>query len=147
MYPIHPFTVHFPIALLLANGLLTILYLRQREPSLETSAYHCLALGWLGACLATVSGLIDAVRQLAGPESPRDNALIGWVNAHAIVGVATVVVYGQALRRRRQHPAILDDQHARKGYLRLLVFGSLLIVLNGWLGGHLVYVLRLGVGQ
>jgi uncharacterized membrane protein len=147
MYPIHPFTVHFPIALLLANGLLTALYLRQCERSLETSAYHCLALGWLGACVAVVSGLIDAARQIVGPEAPRDNMLIGWVNAHAIVGIAAVVVYGQALRRRRRHPAILDDKLERKAYLRLLVIGAVLIVVNGWMGGYLVYALRLGVGR
>lgn len=147
MYPLHPFTVHFPIALLLANGLLTVFYLLRRDRAFETSAYHCLILGWIGACVATLTGVIDAARQLVGPDAPRDNTLLGWVNTHAFVGIGTVVVYGQALLRRRRRPDILDDDQARRGYLRLLVAGAALVLINGWTGGYLVYVLRLGVGE
>lgn len=145
MYPIHPLTVHFPIALLLANGLLTLLYLRRGERTLETSAYHCLILGWLGSLAATVSGLIDALRQLTGIDAPRSNIVFYWVNAHAVVGIATVIIYWQALLRRRRQPHILDDAQKRGGYLRLLMVGAVLVALNGWMGGYLVYRLGLGV--
>src|SRR5512141_1980976 len=97
MYAIHPSTVHFPLALLLASGLFTLISLRRGERAWETSAYHCLIVGWLAATVALVSGTIDALRQLTGPTAPRDNALIGWVNAHAFLNVAVVVIYGQAL--------------------------------------------------
>jgi uncharacterized membrane protein len=147
MYPLHPFTVHFPIALLLANGLLTLLYLRRGDQALETSAYHCLVLGWLGALLATFTGAIDALRRLTGPDAPRDNLLLTWVNAHAAVGIMLVIVYGYALQHRRRHPTILADPHKRRGYLRLLLLGAILVILDGWLGGYLVYTLRLGVGR
>jgi uncharacterized membrane protein len=147
MYPLHPFTVHFPIALLLANALFTLLYLRRGDQALETSAYHCLVVGWMGALLATVTGAIDAVRQLTGPDVPRDTLLLTWVNAHAAVGVGLVIVYGYALLHRRRHPTILADPHHRRGYLRLLLIGAMLVLLAGWLGGYLVYKLRLGVGR
>lgn len=147
MYALHPFTVHFPIALLLANGLLTWLYLRRKERAFETSAYHCLVLGWLGAALAILTGLFDAARQLIGPDVPRDPATLTWVNGHALLGIAVLVVYGQALLRRRRDPAILDNAQRRSGYLRLLVIGALLVLLNGWTGGWLVYQLRLGIGM
>jgi len=147
MYALHPFTVHFPLALLLASGLFTLIALRRGEAAWETSAYHCLLVGWLGAVVALLTGTADAVRQLVGPAAPRDNALIGWVNAHAFTNLAATVVYGQALLRRRRGPAILDDPTIRRGYLRLHVLGAALLIVGGWLGGHLVYGLRLGVGS
>jgi len=147
MYALHPATVHFPIALLLASGLCTLVYLRRGERAWETSAYHCLLLGWLGGAVAVLSGSLDALRQLSGPDAPRDNALIGWVNAHAFINIASLVIYGQALLRRRRAPALLDDQEARRGYLLLHAAGAAALVAGGWIGGHLVYGLGLGVGR
>lgn len=146
-YILHPFSVHFPIALLLANGLFTLLYLRRGEQSWETTAYHCLIIGWLGGVAAVLSGAFDAWRQLIGPEAPRDNTLISWVNAHAICNIAALLLYGQALLRRRRNPHILDDKTTRRGYLGLLAGGALLLLAGGWIGGHLVYVLGLGVNK
>ena len=144
MYPLHPLTVHVPIGLLLGNALLTALYLRRGDPALETSAYHCLWLGWLGALLAVATGTFDAARQVFHPTNPRGDAL-DWINAHAGVGLAILVVYWRAWQARRRRPAILDDPLARRGYLARLAIGLSLIVIDGWLGGRLVYVLRLGV--
>jgi uncharacterized membrane protein len=144
MYPFHPLTVHLPIGLLLGNALLTAIYLRRGERTLETSAFHCLWLGWLGALLALASGTFDAVRQLFDPARPRGDAL-GWINAHALVGAAILLVYWQAWQIRRRKPAILDQSVLRRGYLARLILGVVLIVVDGWLGGHLVYTLRLGV--
>lgn len=144
MYAIHPLSVHFPLALLLASGLFTLLYLRRGERAWETSAYHCLLVGWLAGVVALATGTIDALRQLVGPDAPRDNGLIGWVNAHAFINVAVVVVYGQALLLRRRRPGLLDDAAARRGYLGRHLLGALLLIVGGWLGGHLVYGLGLG---
>jgi uncharacterized membrane protein len=144
LYPLHPVTVHFPVALLLANALLTLLYLRGWGAAYETSAYHCLVLGWLGAVVATLSGAWDAWQQVYGPDAPRDVALLNWVNAHAAVGLAIVGVYGRALLLRRRQPDVLADAQARRGYLRLLLLGALLVLVGGWLGGYLVYTLGLG---
>jgi uncharacterized membrane protein len=144
MYPFHPLTVHLPIGLLVGNAVLTVLYLRRGDRSIETGAYHCLWLGWLGALLAIATGTADAARQLLRADNPRDDAL-AWINSHAIVGLAILVVYWQAWQLRRRNPGVLDDPHARRGYLARLALGIALVVLDGWLGGHLVYTLRLGV--
>ncbi|HEX9370737.1 MAG TPA: DUF2231 domain-containing protein [Roseiflexaceae bacterium] len=144
MYPFHPLTVHLPIGLLLGNALLTAQYLRRGDPAFETSAYHCLWLGWIGALLAVAAGTLDAARQLFDLANPRGDAL-GWINAHAIVGVAILVVYWQAWQIRRRSPAVLSDPHRRRGYLARLTLGVVLVIIDGWLGGHLVYTLRLGV--
>jgi len=145
MYPFHAPTTHLPIGLLLGNALLTALYLRRGDATLETGAYHCLWLGWFGAVLAVASGIFDAARQLFDPARPRTDAL-NWINAHALVGIAILVVYWQAWQMRRRHPGILADPAARRGYVARLGLGVALIVVDGWLGGHLVYSLGLGVG-
>jgi len=123
---------------------MTALYLWRGDRSLETAAYHCLWLGWLLLLPAIVTGTIDAARQVFDPLRPRDDALV-WVNAHALAGVAIMVVYWQAWQVRRRNPAILDDAGARRSYLALLTLGAMLVVLTGWLGGRLVYSLRLGI--
>src|ERR1043165_3349813 len=138
MYPFHALTVHLPIGLLLGNAALTALYLRRGDPALETSAYHCLVLGWLGAALAVTTGIVDAARQLFDPLNPRDDAL-GWINAHGAVGLAILVIYWQAWQIRRRRPVVLADPAARHGYLARLAIGLTLLVVDGWLGGHLVY--------
>lgn len=144
MYPFHPLTVHLPIGLLLGNALLTALYLRRGDATLETSAYHCLWLGWLGAALAVTTGIFDAARLVFNPANPQDDAL-GWINTHAAVSVAILVIYWQAWQRRRRQPAILTDPTARRGYLARLALGVVLLVVDAWLGGYLVYSLQLNV--
>jgi uncharacterized membrane protein len=147
MYSIHPFTVHFPVALLLANGLFTWLYLRGQGKAFETSAYHCLLVGWLGAVVAVLTGAWDAWRQVYGPQTPNDPVLLNWVNVHAAVGIALVVVYGQALLRCRRDPRVLDNPRTRKGYLRLIIIGLVLVLVDGWIGARLVYGFGLGVAN
>lgn len=142
MYPVHAFTVHFPIALLLVSGLFTALALRRGGEGWGQSAYHCLIVGWLASVVALITGVADIARQLADV-----GGAIGWVNAHAFVNVAAVLVYGQALLRRRRNPAILDDADGRRGYLGLHGLGAALIIVGGWLGGHLVYALGIGIGE
>ena len=143
MYPFHPLTVHLPIGLLLGNALLIALYLWRGDRALETSAFHCLWLGWLGTLLAIASGTFDAVRQLFDSAHPRGDAL-NWINAHALVGAAILVVYWQLWQTRRRDPAVLDGP-SRRGYLARVGLGVALVILDGWLGGHLVYSLRLGI--
>jgi uncharacterized membrane protein len=144
MYALHPLTVHFPLGLLLASTLFTLIAMR-RTGGWGESAYHCLIIGWLAGVVALLTGLPDALGELTGPDAPRGSGLVGWVNAHAFANVGAVGLYGQALLRRRRNPAILADPAARRGYLLLHALGALLLLVGGWLGGHLVYVLKVGV--
>ncbi|MEO7912618.1 MAG: DUF2231 domain-containing protein [Roseiflexaceae bacterium] len=143
MYPFHPLTVHLPIGLLIGNALLTLLYLRRGDPTFETSAYHCLWIGWLGTLLAIAAGTFDAARQVLSTTHPRADAL-NWINAHALVGFAILVIYWQAWQIRRRNPGVLANPTVRPGYLARLALGVALLMVDGWLGGHLVYSLRLG---
>ncbi len=139
MYALHPAVVHFPIALLLLNLLLTWRYLQTRDPFVERCAYGALGLGWWGALAATGTGTIATAL-----EWPLRPDVLGWLNLHALFGLALLVVYGRALLWRRREPDVLQSP-ARRRYLALLVAGALLVAVDGWIGGHLVYRLGLGV--
>lgn len=141
--PLHPLTVHLPIGLLLGNLLLTLLYLRRRDPGLELAAYHCLWLGFVGTLPAIAAGTWDAVQYLGRP-APHPEAL-SWINAHAISGAALAVVYWQAWQIRRRRPDVLDQPALRRGYLARLAVGAALLVVSGWIGGHMAYQLGVGV--
>jgi uncharacterized membrane protein len=136
---LHPFTVHFPIALLLLNLALTLLYLRRRDPFVERSAYGALVVGWWSAFVAIVSGVLELALNWPLPDE-----VVGWLNAHAASGIILLIIYGQALLRRRRDPRILDGSQ-RRVYLGLLGGGAALVLLSGWIGGHLVYELGFGV--
>ncbi len=138
-FVLHPFATHFPIALLLLNLALTLLYVRRADPFLERSAYSALVIGWWGLFAATLTGTLEVA--LHWPL--RDDTVV-WINVHAALGLALLLVYGQALLRRRRDPRILVGSQ-RQSYLGLLVIGTLLLLVSGWVGGHLVYGLGFGV--
>lgn len=135
----HPAVVHFPIALLLLNLALTFAYLRWSDPFYDRAAYGSLTLGWWAAFAAIVTGTLEVALMW-----PLDSTSLGWINAHAASSLALLVVYGQALLRRRRDPQILNGA-GRRAYIRLLVVGAVLVFVSGWIGGHLVYSLGVGV--
>lgn len=136
---LHPATVHFPIVLLLLNLALTLLYLRRRDPFLERSAYGALIIGWWSALAAILTGTLEIAFNWPLPAE-----VVGWLNAHAASGLIILVIYGQALLQRRRNPHILDSAQ-RRIYLGLLSGGAALVLLSGWIGGHLVYALGFGI--
>lgn len=138
-FVLHPFATHFPIALLLLNLALTLAYLRRADPFLERSAYGALVIGWWGLFASILTGTLDLALSW-----PLRAETVVWINLHAALGLTLLVVYGQALLRRRRDPAVLQGSQ-RQAYLRLLVLGALLVLITGWVGGHLVYGLGFGV--
>ena len=77
--------------------------------------------------------------------SERSTDALAWINAHAASSLTLTFVYWQAWQIRRRNPRILDLPGQRRGYLVRLGLGAALIVLSGWLGGHMAYAL--GIGQ
>lgn len=151
---IHPLFVHFPIALLLVGsaGLLWQIWATSRgkplSPALEHFIDGALGLGYAGLVLTIATGLFDM------QNSPKDNARDGWLFfavLHIIAGVSLMVVYGLLLFRRfvtfqsESKPAGLVAS-LDKITLVLAIFGLVLLVAAGLLGGHIVYQYRVGVG-
>ncbi len=136
--------MHFPIALLLVGTLFSLLALRRQQDAFEQSGYHCLVAGWFGAVAATATGLWDAWQHIYSSPLRNDATILNYVNLHAVAGIATLIIYGQAVLKRRRHTRVLFDATTQRGYLTLLLLGAAVIIVGGWLGGQLVY--RFGIG-
>jgi uncharacterized membrane protein len=148
---LHPATVHFPIALLLVGSLAGLLYLWwQKRAELRVLTWWLLALGWVGAGAAVLTGL------LAQGNLPPQAPYRGLLNNHITSGMALLVVYAAIFyrvwlhrnRRRPTDPAdLLDVDSARLWLTLLLLLGMGLVAFSGWLGGQLVYTWGVNVGE
>lgn len=155
---LHPATVHFPIALLLAASATGLLYIFWRpRADLRIVTWWGVIAGWLAAVAALFSGVF-AQRNLP-PDAPFRSVL----NWHISAGVATLIVYGVVLYLRwlhqserarqqreksgRNYADILDDPQRRSVIVLLLIAGAVCVLLSGWNGGQLVYVWGVNVAQ
>ncbi len=125
---IHPALIHFPIALIIVSGGLRLWTWRHPSILLDHSAQGALLLGWWGAWLAVLSGLLAVATRW-----PLADATLPWVNWHGLAGFALLYSGGRALQAARRS--------SRSWRWLALTVG--LVVLTGWLGGHLVYGLEL----
>jgi uncharacterized membrane protein len=87
-----------------------------------------------------VTGLIDQT------SAPQNATVAAVINQHITVGIALLIAVGLALywplRNRKGWSSV-----ARWGYIGLLLAIVILILLEGWLGGKLVYHLGVGVSS
>src|SRR5262245_5025730 len=125
---LHPFLVHFPIALLLAA--LGTELVRRRAAGPSAAGFTCLALGTLGAVAAALSGWLFAAHD--PPGAPTLLERHRWVGVAAAVGAATTLV--SAWRWR----ASADPRFAAPTRAGLVLTG-LLVLATGALGGDMVY--------
>ena len=138
-HPLHPMTVHFPIALYFLGVLLTIIFLWQGQAEVERFAYWSFMLSGLGAVVASLIGLIDQSRlDLADPR--RAN-----VNNHITAGVALMIINGLLVYLRFRWPDALTRR--RWSYLGLTALGLTAVVITAWLGDELVYRWQVGMNK
>ena len=137
-FPFHPRLVHFPIALITLSVLLVAGGLVRRDERWITWGRVNLLLGWLAAILAALAGLIDQSR---AAESP---VVAQAINQHITAGVGLIITGGLALYwPLRDRKLVAKPQ--RWAYLALLLLTLVLVWVEGWLGGKLVYTLGVGI--
>ena len=131
VWEIHPATVHFPIALLLAGVAMDLYAWWRGRQELLRVAHGILVAGVLAGLLAALSGFL-AFLTLPPTHTEEAHTLMYWhlgLQVAALVAFASVVLARWRLRQR-----------APAGVLRTtgLVAAGLLVV-GSYLGGHLVY--------
>jgi uncharacterized membrane protein len=136
--PFHPIVVHFPIALYLLGVLLTLGYLWRRTPDYERFACWSFILAWISVAVAALAGLVD--QGSLAPNDPRRNS----INNHITAGVALLVINGLVVYYRFRWTNVLASSR-RWQYLGLMAAGVVALVVTGWLGGELVYILKVGI--
>jgi len=136
--PLHPAVVHFPIALYLLGVLFTAGYLWRRTPDYERFAYWSFILAWAGTAAAALVGLVD--QGGLAPGDPRRDA----INNHITGGVALLILNGLVVYYRFRWEDVLTGPR-RWQYLGLVAAGLAALVTTGFLGGDLVYRLKVGI--
>lgn len=127
---------------------------RWPRPELRILGWGLVLPGWLTVLAAIVSGI---VAQGGLPPDAPFRPILNW---HTGSGLALAVLYAELLyrgwlhwmRAKRAEPDessppvdILDQRNGKWRLTLQLLLGIGLVVLSGWLGGHLVYSYGVGV--
>lgn len=135
MKPIHPLLVHFPIALLVFSVVADGLGYFLRLDSFASAGWWTMLATAASACVTVAAGLFDMRR--AHHAGILSEEVHHRVHRHMYVGVALlVVILGLALWRW----TLFDgNRTVPMLYLDAGAVTLALAVLQGWLGGELVY--------
>ena len=135
---LHPFVLHFAVALLLMAPLFDVLgLLFRREALLHAGRWNTL-IGTFAGVLALLTGLAAEVS--IPPHSAAGDALL---HLHKALGILTVFVWVPVAGWRMASKLALPLR-ARTLYLAAAISGAVLLTVETVLGGAMVY--RHGVG-
>lgn len=135
-HPIHPMLVVFPIGLYITSFVFDLVYLSTGAPFWFRMAYWTILIGLVGNVAAAIPGALDYLTLPPNTEA-RQTATY-----HMGIGVALAILYFANLLFRDW--GIIPENQKPWGVVILNLVGVLLIGLQGWLGGELVY--RYGIG-
>jgi len=136
-HPLHPLTVHFPIALLFTSVFFDLMGMLTDNNNFRQTGWWLLLLGLIGGTVAAGFGMWteEQIEAMGVPEAA--------VDRHEAFAVTTMIVFAVlAVFRwwRRGRWSARD----RVVYLSVAMAGLLLLGITGFYGGELVY--RYGAG-
>ena len=136
-HPIHPMLIVFPLGLLATAVLFDVLYLISGNRDLATFSYWAILAGVVGGLAAALFGFLDWTH-LPRPTRARR---VGAV--HGVGNVVVVALFGASFLLRAGEP---DNVPTIIAFV-LGLAGAGLALFTAWLGGELVYRLRVGVDE
>jgi uncharacterized membrane protein len=134
-HPVHPMLIVYPLGLLSAAVVFDIAYVATGNIDLSTFSFWALIAGLAGGLAAALFGLIDWLGIPKGTRAKRIGAF------HGVGNLVVVALFALSLLARWSSPAYLPDVLP----LVLGVLGGGLALVTAWLGGELVYRLRVAV--
>jgi uncharacterized membrane protein len=134
-HPLHPMLIVLPLGLLSMAVIFDIVQLLSRNNTFSIVAYWNIAAGVITGLLAAAVGLRDWVAIPGGTRAKAVGALHGTGN------LIVVVLFAISWWMRRDNVDYVPDTLAF--FLSLVAFG--IAGFTGWLGGELVYRLRVAV--
>lgn len=136
-HPLHPLTVHFPIALLFTSVFFDLLGILTEKKQLSQTGWWLLILGLVGGAVAAGFGMWteEQVEASGVPEAA--------VDRHEAFALTTLAVFA-ALAVVRWRMRARWSSRDRVMYLCVAMVGLLLLGITGFYGGELVY--RYGAG-
>ena len=134
-HPVHPMLIVFPLGLLATATIFDVLYVVTANPDLSTFSFWALAAGIVGGLVAAAFGLIDWMAIPKGTRARRVGAV------HGIGNLIVVGLFALSLATRLSASDYLPSLLP----LILALLGAGLALVTAWLGGELVFRLRMGV--
>lgn len=125
---LHPFVIHFPIALIVAAGIAELFSLTQRRTGMTSAVTFCLLLGSASAVMAAITGWIFAMEQGYGIAlNTEPHSIHRWLGVScALACPALLAVDLVSIKDRR--------------IFRACMLGGIALVLAvGHFGGILIY--------
>lgn len=126
-HPLHPMLVAFPIGLWVFSLVCDVIYMAGEDAAWGATALYTMVGGTIGGLLAAVPGFIDYL----SITDDRVNRIATW---HMVLNLTIVGLFVINILLRLQNPP------GAFGPFALSLIANLLLIVSGWLGGHLVYV-------
>jgi uncharacterized membrane protein len=131
-HPIHPMLVPIPIGLWIFSLVCDLVFMfGGGGDNWQIVAFYTMVGGVVGGLIAAIPGLID---MLSLPAGPKKTAI-----AHMVINLTIVALYVVNIVVRLANP---DNLELAVG---LSVVAVVLLGVSGWLGGKMVYELRVAV--
>ncbi len=134
-HPIHPMLIVFPLGLLIMSVIFDILHCITGNSTFSTVAYYDIAAGIIGGLLAAIFGFLD---WLAIPQGTRAKSVGA---THGIGNVMVVLLFVVSWLIRNGNSGHQPDTWA----FVMSVVAILIGAVTAWLGGEMVYRLRMAV--
>jgi uncharacterized membrane protein len=129
--------VVFPLGLFTVAVIFDVLYLITRNPNLPVASYYMIAAGLVGGLLAAIFGAID------WSGLPYNSRAWNMGLGHGIGNMLVMGLFLLSWLRRGTTPELVPNPLAL-----FSTFAGLGVALfTGWIGGELVYRLRVGVDR
>ena len=134
-HPVHPMLIVFPLGLLSTAVIFDVLYLATGNPDLATFSFWAIAAGLVGGLGAAIFGLID---WMAIPKTTRARRIGAF---HGGGNLVVVLLFALSFLMRVDGAAYLPDTLP----FIVALLGAAIALVTAWLGGELVYRLRVAV--
>ncbi len=138
-HPIHPMLVVFPIGLYITSFVFDLVYLSTGNPFWFRMAFWTMVGGLVGNLAAAIPGFLD---YLTLPPRTETRQIATY---HMGIGVTLAILYFANILLRDW--GIIAENMKPWSVVILNLVGVLLIGLQGWLGGELVYKHGVGVEE
>ncbi|MBI3803997.1 MAG: DUF2231 domain-containing protein [Nitrospirae bacterium] len=135
-HPVHPMLIVFPIGLYITSFIFDLIYLSTGASFWYRMGFWTILFGFVGNIAAAIPGFLDYLTLPPNTEA-RQTATY-----HMGIGIALAILYFANLLFRNW--GFIGENQTPWGPVILNLVGVLLIGIQGWLGGELVY--RYGVG-
>jgi uncharacterized membrane protein len=133
MHTLHPFFVHFPLALLTLALLFELLAYFTKKPALSQPGWWFQLTGTLGVIAAVLSGVV--AESWAGKSLL---AVAELFERHEQFGFVSAILFAVLLFFRFSSHQAIPPRWPR-AYLLSLTIAVCVLLTTGWLGGELVF--------